>query len=508
MRFYLTTAIDYCNGKPHLGTAYEKVTADVLARAMRARGRDVRFLMGNDEHAIKIEQAARERGLEPIVWCDRMETLFRDTWDALLCSYDVFIRTTEKRHHAAVQEFLIRIRDRGDIYLGSYEGWFCTGCEAFKKPEELTDGKCPEHATIDPKWLKEDNWFFRLSKYRDPLLAHFREHPEFVQPDFRRNELVAFLERGLEDVSISRRTTWGVPFPFDLEAKVYVWFDALINYATGAGFAADADEFDRWWPADLHIVGKDITRFHGIQWPAMLLAAGLPLPRRIFGHGYVNSLGGRMSKSSGTKVDPKDIAAHVSADTLRYYLCREAAYGADLEWSDERLVARANADLANALGNLLSRTTSMVHKYLGGCVAADISGSPLVAMAAAAVDRVEAAVDACALQDVASIPMELVAAANAHIDAKAPWALAKDPARMDELAYMLAETAHLTYMAGSLLVPIMPAKMGELVRRMTGVEPPKSGDWVTLRTRALPKDRPLEMGPPLFPRVDAIASEN
>ncbi|MEY2741961.1 MAG: methionine--tRNA ligase, partial [Planctomycetota bacterium] len=213
-------------------------------------------------------------------------------------------------------------------------------------------------------------------------------------------------------------------------------------------------------------------------------------------------------KSSGTKVDPKDIAAHVSADTLRYYLCREAAYGADLEWSDERLVARANADLANALGNLLSRTTSMVHKYLGGCVAADISGSPLVAMAAAAVDRVEAAVDACALQDVASIPMELVAAANAHIDAKAPWALAKDPARKDELAYMLAETAHLTYMAGALLVPIMPAKMGELVRRMTGVEPPKSGDWVTLRTRGLPKDRPLELGPPLFPRVDAIASEN
>ncbi len=507
MRFYLTTAIDYCNGKPHLGTAYEKVTADVLARAHRARGRDVRFLMGNDEHAIKIEQAARDRGLEPIAWCDQMEALFRETWDALGCSYDVFIRTTEPRHHRAVQEFLRRIKDGGDLYLGSYEGWFCTGCEAFKKPEELTDERCPDHVSLVPKWLKEENWFFRLSKYRDPLLAHFKDNPTFVQPDFRRNELVAFLERGLEDVSISRRTTWGVPFPFDSEAKVYVWFDALINYATGAGFATDDKEFATWWPADLHIVGKDITRFHGIQWPAMLLAAGLPLPRRIFGHGYVNALGSRLSKSAGSKVDPKDLADHVTADALRYYLCREAAYGADLEWSDERLYARANSDLANSLGNLLSRATAMVHKWFGGTVSADISNSPLVEEARVAIARVEAAVDLCALQEVASIPMELVAKANLHVDQKAPWALAKDPARREELAYVLTEIIHLTFIAGSLLLPIMPTKMGELIRRLTGSAPLGHGDWVNLGTRFIAKDRVLEQGTPLFPRIEPPTSE-
>jgi methionyl-tRNA synthetase len=367
MRFYLTTAIDYVNGRPHLGTAYEKITADAVARARRLLGHDVLFLMGNDEHSQKVEKAARDQGLDPLAYCDAMERRFRDVWDVLGCSYDVFIRTTEPRHRRAVEEILERLKRKGDLVKKKYAGWYCVGCEAFKKAEELVDGKCPEHLSREPSWVEEDNWYFLLSRYAEPLKARYASHKEFLLPDHRRNEILALLDRGLEDVSVSRQNaTWGIPFPFDPAARVYVWFDALINYLTAAGFPDDAATFEKRWPADVHVVGKDITRFHCAVWPAMLLAADLPLPKSVFAHGFVNLGDARMSKSAGGGTDPVALAERYSADALRYYLCRETSYGQDLEFSEERLRARANSDLANGYGNLLSRTTSMAHKYLGG----------------------------------------------------------------------------------------------------------------------------------------------
>jgi methionyl-tRNA synthetase len=503
MRFYVTTAIDFPNNRPHLGTAYEKVTADVLARAQRLRGRDVLFLMGADEHSVKIERAARERGLEPLAYCDEMERVFRATWDALGCSYDVFIRTTEARHRRAVQEFVRRLKEKGDLFRKLYKGWYCVGCEAFKKDDELIDGRCPEHLTQMPTWLEEENWWFRLSSYAAPLRDHYRKHPEFVLPDFRRNELLALLERGLEDVSVSRaNTTWGVPFPFDDKARVYVWFDALINYATGAGFPDDPDSFAKWWPADLHVVGKDITRFHCAVWPAMLMAADLPLPKTVFGHGFVNLPGGRMSKSAGTIVDPQALAAKYSTDALRYYLCRDAAWGQDLEYSEERLRIRANSDLANGYGNLLSRVTAMAHKYLGGRLAGDVSTSALAAESRAAVARAEEAIDRFDLQGAAAIAMGLVERGNAHVDASAPWTLAKDPAKKADLERVLAELAHVLLIASGLLLPFLPTKAAEAVRRLTGATPDPRSYWTTLAAARVPADRPLETGPPIFPRIE------
>lgn len=503
MRFYITTAIDYVNSRPHLGTAYEKVTADVVARFHRALGRDVLFLMGNDEHSQNVERAAREKGLDPLAYCDQMEQAFREAWAALDCSFDVFIRTTEKRHHRAVQEIVRRIRDRGDLFEGEYEGWYCAGCEAFKREDELQAGRCPEHQTREPQWLREKNWFFRLSAFRDRLLAHYREHPDFVQPEFRKNEQLAQLERGLEDISVSRaNASWGVTFPFDEGAKVYVWFDALINYVTGAGFPDDPASFAKWWPADLHVIGKDITRFHCIIWPAMLLAAGIPLPRAIFGHGYVNLPQGRMSKSSGNVVEPAALARKYSPDAVRFYLCREAQWGQDLEYSEDRLKVRANADLANGLGNLLSRTIAMAHKYQGGRVQGDVSSSALVNDARAGADRACAALESLDIQKAAAEAMAIVERANQHVDVRAPWALAKDPSKRGELDVVLTELACSLLIAGRLLYPFMPEKMNELVRRMLGTPLDPRSALVDLKGAVVPRDRVLEQGPPLFPRIE------
>jgi len=302
-RFYLTTAIDYVNSRPHLGTAYEKIAADVIARYKRLCGVETRFLMGNDEHSQNVFKAAVEQGLNPLAYCDQMEREFRDTWRSLDISFDDFIRTTEPRHRAGVIEIARRIFGAGDIYEGVYEGWYCTGCEAFKQEKDLVDGRCPLHPTLQPQWIREKNHFFRLSKYQRPLLDHMAAHPGFVQPDIRRNEIQRLLETGLEDISVSRAgQAWGIPLPFDPSSVVYVWFDALINYASAVGLGTDQAMFERWWPADLHVIGKDITRFHTVIWPAMLMSATLPLPRQVFGHGFITLNGQRMSKSLRTAI--------------------------------------------------------------------------------------------------------------------------------------------------------------------------------------------------------------
>jgi methionyl-tRNA synthetase len=466
-RFFLTTAIDYVNSRPHLGTAYEKVAADVIARYKRLSGLDTRFLMGNDEHSQNVYRRATELGLDPLTYCDQMEQEFRNTWRRLDISFDDFIRTTEPRHKAGVTEITKRIYDAGDIYEGLYEGWYCVGCEEFKQERDLVGGCCPLHLTR-PQWIREKNYFFRLSSYQQRLLEHFTAHPAFLEPEVRRNEILRLLESGLEDISVSRAgQAWGIPLPFDSSSVVYVWFDALINYASAVGLGGDPELLARWWPADLHIIGKDITRFHTVIWPAMLMSAGLPLPRQVFGHGFLTFSGQRMSKSLGTIVDPVEAADRFGADPLRLYLVKEIAFGGDGDFSWDRYDERYNVDLANNLGNLVSRVTAMAARYREGRLSPTAATSDTLARigdeAAASFRR---AMDALALHEGAAAAFRLIDATNEFITAMAPWQLAKDPSAADRLTQVLFDSAEAIRLAAVLLSPIMPASSAEILRRV------------------------------------------
>jgi len=366
-RFYLTTAIDYPNSRPHIGTAFEKIGADVQARFRRMEGRSVHFLMGNDENTIKVSQRARDLGVEPKPYVDDMARQFREVWAALEVSNDDFIQTSEDRHHVGCRKFIQAVYDAGDIDKRAYTGLYCDGCEAFKTEKELVEGRCPNHPNGTLRRVEEENYFFRLSAYRDRLLAHYEAHPEFIQPVSRRNEIGNLVREGLQDIAITRRGfTWGIPVPFDPDQTIYVWFDALLNYITAVGYGADDARFAAAWPADVHVIGKDITRFHCALWPAMLMSAGLPLPRQVFAHGFVYNKGAKVSKSAGTAIDPMDVFRVHGADAFRYYFMRECPFGGDGDFSDERFAEVYNADLANNLGNLYSRTLSMCAKYFDG----------------------------------------------------------------------------------------------------------------------------------------------
>lgn len=373
--FYITTAIDYPNSRPHIGTAFEKIGADVQARFQRMEGRTVHFLMGNDENTVKVSQRAAEEGVSPQAYVDDMARQFREVWKALEVSNDDFIQTSEQRHHVGCQKFIQAVFDAGDIYKKNYSGLYCTGCESFKTEKELAEsgGHCPNHPNVPLQRLEQENYFFRLSAFADRLLAHYTAHPDFIQPESRRNEIVNFVESGLQDLSISRKGfTWGIPVPFDPEQTIYVWFDALLNYITGIGYGTDEARFQRFWPADVHVIGKDITRFHCAIWPAMLMSAGVPLPKRVFGHGFVyrkdESSGEvqKISKSLGNVVEPMEIIEKFSAEGFRYYFMSKCPFGGDGEFSFERFAEVYNADLANNLGNLFSRTLSMCTKYFDG----------------------------------------------------------------------------------------------------------------------------------------------
>ncbi|HVJ28606.1 MAG TPA: methionine--tRNA ligase [Vicinamibacterales bacterium] len=483
------------------------MAADVIARYKRLAGFDTRFVMGNDEHSQNVFKKARENGEDPLAYCDRMAAEFLDVWRRLDLSFDDFIRTTEPRHKAGVQELVRRITAAGDIYEGHYEGWYCVSCEAFKQEKDLVDGLCPIHRT-KPDWIREKNYFFRLSKYTAPLLEHFRAQPEFLVPDIRRNEILRLLEGGLEDISVSRAgQAWGIPMPDDPGSVIYVWVDALINYATAVGFGTDQALFDTWWPADLHVIGKDITRFHCVIWPAMLMSAGLPVPRQVFGHGWVHFRGEKMSKSLGTAVEPLDAAQKFGPDPLRLYLVKEIAFGSDGDFTWERFEERYNVDLANNLGNLVSRVATMAEKYRGGEVSPAEGPGRLAEVAATALADYRTHMDAFALEAGAAAAFRIVDAANEYIASTEPWSLARDPGQASRLSQVLFDVAEALRVAGVLLLPIMPRSAAEVLRRVGEQTPPEqlnldAARWRNEGTRTIIK------GAAMWPRVDTTESRS
>ena len=520
-KFYLTTAIDYSNGEPHLGHTVEKVGADVIARYRRAAGDDVHFVIGMDEHGQKVAQEAEKHDQSPQAWVDRIAATFVEAWAALGISNDDFIRTTEPRHEDGVRALMERIREHGDFYTATYEGYYCSGCEAFKKEEELVEVRCALHPNREIEWTKEENFFFRLSDYRDRLLAHIEAHPEFVEPESRRNEILRLLEGGLDDISASRsRIRWGVDFPGGDGHSVYVWFDALPNYITAVGFP-DGPGFHRWWPADLHIIGKDITRFHCVIWPAMLLAAGLELPRAVWAHGFINFSGGKLSKSAGKSLELPELIARHGPDALRFFLMREIPWDSDRDFASAddflaQLDQRYTADLANDLGNLLNRVVSMVSQYRDGAVrqggaagagdtgvdAADAAGADLDAATTDALAAYRERMDGYRLHPGLGGALDLVRAANGFVDETRPWALAKaekngaGPERLDRV---LGQLLRALAVSAAMLSPFMPGKAAELWTAVGGAgEVPAFAGL----DGAVARLGPVVPGPVLFPRPE------
>ena len=501
--FYLTTAIDYSNGDPHLGHALEKVGADAIARYRRLRGDEVRFLMGMDEHSQAVIQAAEREGYTPQAWVDRMAQRFEEFWRRLECSNDDWIRTTEPRHREAVTELLRRIQQRNpdDLYVADYEGLYCTGCEEFKQPAQIVNGHCIEHPSLDLVPTKERNHFFRLSRYRDAVLQRIRSGEFKVEPAIRRNEVVRLLEDGLQDISVSRhRSSWGIPFPGDPDQTVYVWFDALINYLSATGFPAPG--YERRWPADLHVVGKGITRFHCIIWPAMLLAAGEALPRMVWAHGYVQWEGTKMSKTAGTAVTLDEAIERHGPDALRYFLLREVGFENDGNFSWERFDERYTSDLADGLGNLASRSLAMAAKYRNGVIPQAGTTTTLDSAGLDAIRRYAAAMDRLDLRGGAEAAWDLVATANLYIQQTAPWSLAK-AGREEELDVALAAMARVLYRLAVLAGPFLPGKACSLWQSLGLPGGPERQAWSAL-------ERPPVGGvttrrpEPLFPKPGAV----
>jgi methionyl-tRNA synthetase len=489
--FYLTTAISYPNGRPHIGHAYEAIAADVIARFQRSRGRDVRFQTGTDEHGLKMAQAARSEGIEPRVLADKMSGLFQDMCDTLNVSYDRFIRTSEPDHYRASQAIWRAMEERGDLYLGRYEGWYSVRDEAYYDESELVlseSGEKLSPQSTPVEWTVEESWFFKLSNYQQPLLDHYAANPDFILPDSRRNEVVRFVEAGLKDLSISRTSfDWGVPVEGSNGHVMYVWLDALTNYITGLGYPDDTELWRRYWPANLHLIGKDVVRFHAVYWPAFLMSAGLALPKQVYGHGFLLSRGEKMSKSVGNVVDPMVLADRFGVDALRYFLLREVSFGQDGSYSAEAIVNRANSELANSFGNLAQRTLSMIYKNLGGVLPDPGQANDdhsLLEQVCKAKEELTDAFERLAFSTGIEAWLRAVFSCNAYVDAQAPWALRKtDPERMAAVLGTLVVAVK--ELAGA-IAPVIPASAKRLLDLIG------SGEG----------GNPIAQPAPLFPRLE------
>lgn len=502
--FYITTPIYYVNDLPHIGHMYTTVVADVLARFKRMRGFDVFFLTGTDEHGQKIERAAREQGIHPKTLADQVVGRYHELWRELTITHDDFIRTTDERHKRGVRELIRRMTEAGDIYKASYEGWYCAGCESFYPETQLVNGRCPEFGHPVER-LAEESYFFRLSAYQDRLLAYYREHPEFVRPASRYNEVVRFVEGGLKDLSISRATLrWGIPWPGDDRHVVYVWVDALTNYISALGFGSqDHGLLERFWPADLHLVGKDILRFHCVYWPAFLMSAGLPLPKQVFGHGWWLKDERKMSKSLGNVVRPDYLIRQFGADPLRYFFLREMTFGLDANFSDEAFLARYNADLANGLGNTFARVLAMARRYFDGKTPFQAcADNALCARAEQVVARYLEAMEGLEFQRALEAAWELLAAVDGYVTEKAPWSVFKAEGaspRLSRIVYNCLESLRLVAVMAS---PVLPSTAQKVFEALNVDEHGRK----ELRWGMLPVSVPLGPDPgPLFPRVDEKA---
>ncbi|RLA85929.1 MAG: methionine--tRNA ligase [Deltaproteobacteria bacterium] len=498
--FYVTTPIYYVNDVPHIGHAYTTIAADVLARYKRLCGLKTFFLTGTDEHGQKIEKAARELGITPKELADGVVGRFKDLWRILEISNDDFIRTTEPRHERAVLELFNRIWKKGDIYLGEYEDWYCVPCESFWTEKELGEGRrCPECGRQVDR-LREKSYFFRLSRYQEPLLRLLEENPNFVKPQSRYNEVLSFVKGGLKDLSISRMTSrWGIPLPNDPDCVLYVWFDALVNYLSGIGFPEEG--YEKIWPADCHLIGKDILRFHAIYWPAFLMSAGLPVPRMVFAHGWWTVEGQKMSKSLGNVVDPYEMAERYGVDQFRYFLMREVSFGLDGDFSQRAIVNRINSELANDFGNLVSRTLAMVRRYLGGRIPSPSDGQ-LRQKALHTLEEYRKLMDDLSFQRALLAVWELIGSVNKYIDSTAPWSLYKEK-RIRELKEALYNCLECLRFVALMVYPFMPRsaqRLWEMLGFRNGIEGEtidKSGTW-----GGLPEGQEVAEPTPLFPRME------
>ena len=506
--YYVTTPIYFANDNLHIGHTYTTVAADTISRYKKMRGYDVKFLTGTDEHGQKIERKAKESGLSPQEYVDKVVVGIKELWKLMNIDYDIFIRTTDEKHQACVQKIFTKLYEKGDIYKSKYEGLYCTPCETFFTERQLVDGKCPDCGR-DVEKVEEESYFFRLSKYQDRIIKLLEDNPEFIMPAARRNEMINnFLKPGLEDLCVSRTSfKWGIPVQFDKDHIVYVWMDALTNYISALGYlSGDDGDYQKYWPADVHLMAKEIVRFHTIIWPAMLMALDLPLPKQIYGHGWLVFDGGKMSKSKGNVVDPKVLAGRYGVDAIRYFLLREMSFGQDGNFSNEALLQRINSDLANDLGNLLSRTSGMINKYFDGALPDKQTGNEfdpqVIELAGNVALKAEELLEKFNFSDTLTEIWNLVRRTNKYVDETAPWILAKDPDKKEELAGALYTLAESLRIISILISPFMPSVPLEIQRQL-GINDKEILTWDSAKSFGLlPKAVKVEKGEIIFPRYD------